>query len=233
MNHPKKPGLAAPPLHWPGSARGAAQPKVKAQAIQPFGWAVIDSRSNDDAEIVRNNLRLSSALYSNQQRVAVVTDPEDVDDVQRVALGNDEPLHIHGHGTDQSLAGFGADSLAREVLRKFTNLRGRTILLHSCEVGSGQFLRNFLQALANNNFQGWNGTQVLGPERFLVVAENGLSQVSKGGVQENDLKTRKSQQGKLMKKGDGWKGIQVVNQAIQDIPQHRIKAIVINAMKKG
>lgn len=206
--------------------------------VQRFGWAILDSRAveEDDPEIVRNNITLASRYYTNGGH-EVTTDPNTVADrnVRATRLHKGEPLHIHGHGTDVGLGGFGADSLAREVKRKFRvdELKGRIILLHACAVGSGNFLNAFVQALASNNLQGWDGTTVLGPVRFLVVNPEGISQVSRPGIRANQLTTRESQSGKLLKKGEGWAGVQVVNNNLQNLTALQAQEHVQRNMKRG
>src|SRR6476661_2433155 len=225
----------APPLRWP--APSAIQPRAAVPpVVQRFGWAILDSRAaqHDDPAIVRNNLRLASTYYRAHE---VTTDPDRVrdQDLQQVDLADKEPLHIHGHGTNVSLGGFSATSLALQVRRKFPigKLKGRTILLHSCEVGSGNFLRDFLRALANNNFHGWHGTTVCGPQRFLVVNEQGISQVSKPGVQENTLSTRRGQAGNVKKKGEDWSGMRILSGSIQSLSAIQTLNVVNWAMKRG
>jgi hypothetical protein len=218
----------APPVRWPVAAQ--TPPPV----VQRFGWAILDSRAtkHDDPEIVRSNIELASRYYRGHE---VTTDPDKVKSPQKVNLDDKEPLHIHGHGTDVSLGGFKAASLAQEVLRKFKTdqLKGRTILLHSCEVGSGSFLRDFLRALASNNFKGWHGTTVCGPKRFLIVNEQGVSQVSKPNVKESQLSTRKGQFGNVERKGVDWSGVRVLRGSIQSLTDIQTLNVVNWAMKRG
>ena len=226
----------------PSSTQSAFQPKLypagkpparpkTSGIVQPYGWAILDSASADDPQIVRTNLQNAANYYTAS---SVSIDPERVVNPAQIRLGAGEVVHIHGHGTAAGLGGFAAASLAREVLRKFglAALKGRTILLHGCQVGSGNFLTNFLNALANNNLQGWNKTRVLAPVNLMVVNEQGISMVAKNGVNAGQLTTRAGQRANVQRKGEGWAGIQVVANAIQAIPAGKIKEIVIVAMKR-
>jgi len=202
-----------------------------------MGWAILDSREDNEHtphEVVRTNIENAKKFYKRTQSEETV-DPTLNNFGQRVTLQQGEALHIHAHGHSQGLGGFSAASLATLARAKFGNkgLKGRTIVLHGCNVGSGTFLKDFLRNLADNNLGGWDGTRVFGPTNYLIVNEEGISLVARSGVKAEHLKTRSGQAGKVQKKGVGWKGVTVKNGLIKDIPEgEELRVAVIHAMKK-
>jgi hypothetical protein len=215
----------APPVYRPQSAPRCLQLKTAASfnslqkpaqprpfstpskgTVQRFAWAIHDSRDMKRSAIVDENLRRAQSRYTH---VETTTDPEK-EEPKRILLNQGEAIHLHAHGNDEALSGFSADSLGRELQRKFDieDLAGRTIVLHSCKTGQADFGKGLLEMLlayATTADVNLAGTTVYAPVSFLVVEKDGFSYVAKDNVDESDLRTEQRQD-KLRKAGDGWRG---------------------------
>jgi hypothetical protein len=186
----------------PTAARGVV--------VQRFAWAIHNSSDPGGEEIVNENVRRAKSRYVQPE---TTTDPEQVDEPRRPSLGNDEPIHIHAHGNDESVGGFAATSFATQLFRKFdaADLVGRTIVFHSCDSGQGNYAKEVLEdlvQLANTEDIKLVGTQILAPTRYLVVETDGLSYVAKNKVDSSELRTD-NRKDKLQQFGKGWRGWEV------------------------
>lgn len=182
--------------------------------IQRFAWALHDSRDMKRSEIVDENLRRAKSRYSH---VETTIDPEK-EEPERVHLNEGEAIHLHAHGHDEALSGFSADSLGMQLQRKFDieDLAGRTIVLHSCKTGQGNFGKDLLEMLlAYASLAGVNlaGTKVYAPRNFLVVEKDGFSYVAKDNVDDSELRVE-DRKSKLQNIGEGWRGWTVTRDGV-------------------
>jgi len=215
---------AKPPCASHGVQRKPARPVATNAAqlkgtVQRFAWAIHDSRDMKKSAVVDENLRKASQRYTHTQ---TTSDPEKVDTPDRPFLNPGETIHLHAHGNVDGLSGFGADSLAREVSRKFDleDLPGRVIVLHSCNTGQKEYGKEVLEelvSLASYERISLTGTTIYAPVNFLVVENDGLSYVAKSGVDDSALREEQRSES-LQRLGEGWRGWRVtMNGAVEEI----------------
>lgn len=222
---PARPALGTDPKVRAAHAK-ANQPHPGGRIAQRYSWGVLDSKDKNN-QIVHGNI----ARATKSNNADIVTDPNKIKSYQnKVSLSGGEVVHIHAHGAEDRVAGFGANSFATELKKKFADLKGRTIMFHSCEVGQKDYLKNLLTALMDDEGKEWDGTRVLAPKRFLIVDNNGISIVSRDGVKESALSTRQGRRGALVKKGEDWTGYKVKGGAIVLMGQDETKEAVKTAM---
>lgn len=205
-----QPALASP-VRPPVASHVARALGRNGGTLQPFGWAIHDSRDMDHSDVVDENLRRATGRYSG---VETTTDPDKEDDPWQPILQDGEVIHIHAHGHPENVGGFGAPGMARELVRKFQaqGLNGRTIVFHSCEVGQGNFLENLLTNLereAQNRGVKLIGTRAFAPTNFLVVNSDGRSFVAKENALASAMREESTRGSSLRQYGKGWKAWEI------------------------
>jgi hypothetical protein len=208
VNGPKRPVPLARPA-TPGRPAGPMP-----ITVQRYAWAVLDS-GGEDNDIVRNNL----TRFLRGRNIPSKTDTDIFNQTFDQESFSADPVHLHGHGSDVGFAGLTPQTLAGKVLQKFgDSLKHRSIVFHSCEIGQGNYLSDFLRALIGNGSpSSWTKTRVFGATALLVVNTDGISQVAKSNVTENQLKNTPSLyfNGMVQKKARGWRVALVMGNSVQ------------------
>lgn len=190
------------------------RPPSRRAAIQRYAWAILDSRE-EGAEIVTGNL----SRFMKGRTIPSATDTDIAGRTFDVANTSHEPVHLHGHGSSIGFAGLTPQTLAKKVRQKFgTSLKQRAIVFHSCEIGQGNYLRDFFTALIDGGkASDWKKTRIFGATRLLVVNTDGTSQVARAGVTEQNLKGSRNHYFHAMveRKARGWKVAVVSGNGIQ------------------
>lgn len=217
---PPKPGAPRAGIgpKWPAPPARPAAPGRPAgpmlATVQRYAWAILDSREQNN-DIVRNNL----TRFLNGRTIPSTTDTDISGRTFDQVDFSSEPVHLHGHGSDVGFAGLTPQTLAGKVLQKFGNsLKQRSIVFHSCEIGQGNYMRDFLLALiGDGSASSWAKTRVFGATTFLVVNKDGISQVAKPNVTENQLGNTHNLYFSDMveKKARGWRVALVVGNGVQ------------------
>ena len=176
--------------------------------IQRFGWALHDSDDMDKSDVVDKNLIRARSKYLSYE---TTTDANKLEELKPTVLVPGEAIHLHAHGHELALSNLSVATMANVLKTKFglANLKGRVIVMHSCETGKltygGDVLGQLVQ-LGKEEGVDLRGTTVYAPENYLVVEkDDGLSYVAKKGVELGDLRSDDRKQ-YLRPLGQGWKG---------------------------
>lgn len=203
-----EPGVPPSPVQ-----RQAAFPRI----IQRYVWGVIDTDDKNN-QIVTGNISRFTAAKTGRHTLPNSTDTN-ISKAPRTRVAmNNGPLHIHGHGREDGFALMSPKTFATRTREKFgaKELKRRTIVFHSCEVGQENFLVDFLRELIESDTPAsWNDTRVFGPKRFLGVNRDGISLVSLAGTTESDMSGGNDYfHGLMERKGRGWRVAYVLGGAI-------------------
>lgn len=200
---PPAPAFGAGPTAS-GPSRGWRHGPPAPGVVQRYAWAVLDSREEDN-DIVRNNL----SRFLVDRNIDSTTDTDISGRTFDQVNSGTDPVHLHGHGSSVGFAGLTPQTLASKVQQKFGHsLKSRSIVFHSCEIGQGNYLRDFLLALIGSGSKNpWKNTRVFGATNLLVVNNDGISQVARDNVTETQLKNSRNLyfSDLVEKKARGWR----------------------------